>query len=479
MLKQYDAEKVNALTAEIDAKETERKDHASHIQDMMGTGETRAWDNSDHLKFREHREKHDWCQSEIDRMKAELEAMETTKPVANADKANKASPLMRWLKSGVNGLDSHERADQEKYAESMNMAGRNGYVEPIFGAAITPAGNTNVLDETVVQEVVEGLDAFGGALQCFTVAMTANGNVIKHPVYNDKNSNVPREAAKAGEQSGRAPGTKAQQQADEIDETALSGFQQVQLDAYVRNTGFLDISLWMNEDVGWDVGAFVRRTLMRRMGRTIEEELTNGGIAYASNVRSVRAATFAARDNEPTGFVARAGLTNYSAPSGDKDAIKWEDFNTLIHSIDPGYLKGEMGLYGYNMKPGKVGFMCNWAMLGKIKNLSDTQNRPLIVPSIQTGGLDTLFGFPVFVNLEMLDSGFDVQHARPIYFGNWGYMAARFSGAGFAIEEHYDSATAVKNSNRYLGRVRYDSDYIGSTLNNDDLAIKALYRNVA
>lgn len=467
-LKQYDATEEARLVSLADAKEKERVVVASRIQEMIDDGESKSWDNDQHLSFRQLKEKHDWLRSEIGRINSDVEAMQITKPVENAAKMNRDDGLLRWLKGGDAALDSHERVDQDKMAVEMSLGGGRRYIDPIFKAAVTPAGNSNVLDETVVQDVVQGLHQFGGAIQCATVAMTADGLVIKYPLYDDYSGGNPRAV--------QVPtGNAAAQQATAQTEGALSGFDQVELSAYVRNTLYLDISQFFNEDVRWNVGSFVRNVLMRRMGYQIENELTTGGIATLDNVATYPAPTA----NMPTGFMARATDTNYTSPSGSKTVLRWEDLNNLIHSVDSAYLMGEVGLYGFSHKMGKIGFMTSWQFLGEIKNLVDTQNRPLVIPSIQTGTLDTLLGYPVFINHQIPHKNFGAQHNRPIYFGNWGYFCARFAGQGFAIEEFYDSNVAPSNARRYMGRLRFDSEYIGTLDNNKGAAIRCLKRNIA
>ena len=77
-------------------------------------------------------------------------------------------------------------------------------------------------------------------------------------------------------------------------DNTINTFTMRRLNAYPFNTGFVDISRYMSEDVDWDVGAFVRRTLLRRMGRRIEHELAVGEGGTGGN-------------SAPVGFLARAG----------------------------------------------------------------------------------------------------------------------------------------------------------------------------
>lgn len=478
----YDAQEEARLVAAADAKEKTRQDLARRMHDTLGrdpdaagiTDEPKVLDPDEMLRYKSLEIHEQAVARELADLKAQIDAMRTVKPVEHAAEKQAADPLLRWLKSGYDGLSADERQAQADLSAGMEMGNGRRFVDPIFRAVDVPGDNPNVLDETVMQNVIEGLNAYGGAIDCFTVAMTPDGNTIKYPTYDDVTS------AGARKQAVKATGNVAAQQkvanaeATDANNTSISDFGQVELSAYVRNTNFIDISQFFQEDVKWDVGAFVRRTLSRRMGRTIENELTLGGVANAA-VDSIGAPSA----NGPTGFVARATDVNSSNNASDKTGIHWEDFNTLIHSVDPGYLRGEMGLYGYPHRPGKVGFAMNWTMLGRVKNVSDSQNRPLIIPSIQTGTVSTLFGYPIFVNLELPHDGFGTNFYRPVYFGNWGYMTVRFSGAGFAIEEFYDSNTAPTNARRYMGRIRYDSDYIGVTSSNKGEAIKCLKRNIA
>ncbi|MBF2756101.1 MAG: phage major capsid protein, partial [Gammaproteobacteria bacterium AqS3] len=154
--------------------------------------------------------------------------------------------------------------------------------------------------------------------------------------------------------------------------------------------------------------------------------------------------------------------------------LSWEDLITLVHSIDKAYLHGEMGTYGYAHKPGKVAFLTSWTIAGELQKLSDGDNRPIWMPSVSLGGYPTILGYPLHICQEF--SAADqlitpatianartngTTRARPIMFGNFGYFVARFSGPGLMIEQHYDSATAVRNHYRYMGRIRFDAECIG------------------
>ena len=472
---QYDETRHNDLVAERDSLESKRKDEAKRIHDMMESDKG-GWDQAEHLKFREYNAKHDWYKGEIAEMDAEIKALETIRPQDSKTQKRKfeGDPLVRWIRNGRDGLEAHEVKEQQDFnAEgSFGGGGTRRFIDPIFRAVVSPGGNPNVLDETVVQSVIDGLADFGGMVDCMTVAMTADGNTIKYPVYDD------------GTTRAQVPaGTKAQQQVAAQTENPLSAFTQRHLEAFVRNTGFIDISRYLEEDVKWDVGAFVRRTLMRRMGRLIEHEVTFGSHdkktgdtgAAATNRYDVAAITapFSGSKSLPVGMIERA--TDFETAT-NATAFDWTDFNRMVHSIDRAWLRGEQGLYGYPHMPGKTGFMCNWTMIGTLKNLKDDENRPLLIPSINDGMFSTLVGYPVFVNQELPEDDLSAANKRPIYFGNWSYFVLRFAGAGLAIEQHYDSATAVDNTYQYMGRLRYDSEFISTLSGEKTPVVKALKR---
>ena len=434
ILKPYDKADEARLVNELDKKETERAEIAKRIEDMMESKDA-AWSSEDHLKFKELEAKHSWLRQNIVDLNAEKDAVLATKPMdEKTAKAAKESPLNRWMNDKRDGLSHEERIEQEQMLDDMGVQGNRAlrYVDPIFRTIANPgnAANSKTLDETTVQTVIDGLTDYGGALDCMTVAFTENGNAINYPIYDD------------GDEPGvMVTGDRNAQEIAAQGETTLSAFEHVTLNAWVGQTKFLNVSRYFNEDVQWDVGQFIRRLLMRRVGRLIERQITRGNAATG-----------------PTGLVTRAGSKNKTTAAA---AFKFTDLNDLIYDIDRAYLMGEMGLYGFPHRAGKVGWMSTWKFKGALANMVDDDNRPILIPNVADGRFDMLLGYPLFINQEIPDTDFSAANKKPIYFGNWGAMTVRFAGAGLMIEEHYDSATAKTNSYQYMGRIRFDSECVG------------------
>ena len=147
----------------------------------------------------------------------------------------------------------------------------------------------------------------------------------------------------------------------------------------------------------------------------------------------------------------------------------------LVHGVDKAYLHGEMGTYGYSHKPGKVAFLTSWAIAGELQKIQDRQ----FSSTVDAVDCSWRVSYDSWLSVAHLPIVYKrnrhcprakpsyqyrrhaANYSRPIAFGNFGYFVARFAGPGLMIEQHYDSATAVQNHYRYMGRMRFDSECIG------------------
>ena len=122
-LKQYDKEEEGRLVAAADEQEQHRAECAKRIHDLHSNGESKSWDQEQHLQYRQLKEKHDWHKEETARIAAEVKAMRATKPMEPKVKkmVSERSLLDRWIRKGSKGLHEEELKVQQALITKAGM----------------------------------------------------------------------------------------------------------------------------------------------------------------------------------------------------------------------------------------------------------------------------------------------------------------------------------------------------------------------
>lgn len=179
------------------------------------------------------------------------------------------------------------------------------------------------------------------------------------------------------------------------------------LSAHTYTTKQIRVSLQLLQDSAFDVEAFVAKKFGQRLGRIHNTHFTTGdGIA------------------KPQGFItgATSGKTTASAT-----AIVYGEVIDLIHSVDPAYRNA----------PG-VKLTFHDLVLAYLQKLTDSQNRPLWLPSIREGAPDTFLGYPYVVNNDMASTV--AANNLTMAFGdfNSGYVVRKVKGISILrLDERY------------------------------------------
>ena len=106
---------------------------------------------------------------------------------------------------------------------------------------------------------------------------------------------------------------------------------------------------------------------------------------------------------------------------------------------------------------GMIGYMISDGCEKVLRVLTDTDARPLWLPSVREGTPDTYNGYPVVVNGHMVDPA---TGTVPMLFGNFAYYAIRTVRA-FELFRFMDSRTMQKNTVECLAFARRDARYMG------------------
>lgn len=212
----------------------------------------------------------------------------------------------------------------------------------------TAGGYTIAEDFSYALEVA--MLAYGGTLQVATVMRTDTGAALPWPTLNDTTNE----------------GVLLAENTQETEQALV--FAVKQLDAYKYSSRIVLASVEILQDSAFDFNGVVATALGERLGRILNRHLTVG-----------------TGSGQPNGIVTASAAGATAAASG---AIAFNDLVDLEHSVDPAYRTGAR-------------FMLHDTTLKLIKQLKDSQNRPLWLPGLAVREPDTILGYPYTVNQHM------------------------------------------------------------------------------
>ena len=384
-------------------------------------------------------------QSDREAVRGEMARMELVRP--ETVKRKSQSALSRFLRRGVNGIAKEEA---EEHAPVPGFSG--GAPGEGFGihaqTRSDDASGQELVQETVVPDVVERLASFGGLDRAAMAIMTGTGNELRYPQFD--------EATKKGRILG------AQNTAVTADD--MADFGVVTFQARTASSDPIVITLEMIQDSVIDIEGYAERVSMRRMGRAWADEFhgrtgDTGGDGTGSRAVSLY-----------------NGTTSGTA-AGTADTIEVDDLINLIYSVNRAYRDGtEMGEGGFAARSGFTGFLMSDAGEQACFSLKDEEGRPLWTPSWRDGVPDRLLRYPVMVDTSNTD-GITTTGHRPIFFGNFGYFAIR-TVAGIEFYRFSDSRTMQNHAVECMAFSRRDARPMGAgAAANQTEAVKFLTAN--
>ena len=220
----------------------------------------------------------------------------------------------------------------------------------------TVAEGGYTIPEGFYNQLQDNMLAYGGARDGATILTTASGNALPIPTV-DSTSNV---AAIVGEGSSH---TSPQ------DPT----FGVVTLNAFMYRA-LITVSFELLQDSAFDMESFAKAKLAEYLGRGTNRHFTLGN-----------------GSTQPQGYMVGSSSGKVSAAAA---AVTSNELLDLVHSVDPAYRQG----------PG-VRFKFHDQTLKALKQLLDTQDRPLWVPGIAVREPDTIHGYRYTVNQDMSQLG--------------------------------------------------------------------------
>ena len=222
-----------------------------------------------------------------------------------------------------------------------------------------------------VNRIEEALKFYGDMWNQAEILDTATGQPLPFPTDND--------TTVAGEIVGEGQQVSTQ-------DVSLG---QIMLSAYKFSTKMVKVSIELLQDSAFDLEAFLVKKFGTRLGRISNTKFTIGG--GPSNI----AGSPLVAAPEPTGILT-ASTSSGQTVIGDDNAttpdptnqVGYLDLVNLEHSVDPLYRMGAK-------------YMMHDSTLRFLKTLKDKFGRPLWVPAMASGQVDTINGYGFSINNDM------------------------------------------------------------------------------
>lgn len=279
-------------------------------------------------------------------------------------KSDGARIFAKWMRGGDQGLNAEDWA----------------IVRNTMSTTTTTEGGYTVATE-VATSVLDALKAFGGMRSVAEVIQTAQGNPMNFPTSDG--------TAEVGEIL--AENTTAT--------TLDASFGVKSLPVYKYSSKVVAVPFELLQDSSVDIEAFVRNRLVTRLGRITNTHFTTG-----------------TGSSQPNGVIT-ASTTGYTAANSTSQVttILYTSLIELVHSIDPAYR---------NLN--NCSFVMNDSSVKKLRQILDTQGRPIFVPGYDVSNLgtapDRLLGYPVVVNQDVASMA---ASAKSIAFGDLSFYKIR------------------------------------------------------
>ena len=286
---------------------------------------------------------------------------EATQP---AEEVKRSQAFNSFLRRGLGELSQEERQVMAEFrAQAAGTDDKGGYTVP----------------KEMQARILEKMKAFGGIASVAQIINTDNGRVIAWATADG--------TAEEGELVGE--NTAATESDTE--------FGTAELGAKKLSSKIIRVSNELLQDSGVDIEEYLSRRIAERIGRAEAKYLIQGtGVGSPAQPKGLQTAV--------------TGATQASAA-----AVTWQDFNALIHSVDPAYR---------NVGNTRIAFNDN--TLKTLKEMVDGQKRPLWLPDVAGVAPATILGHQYVIDQGIEDIGAGKKFA---YFGDFNrFIIRRVSG---------------------------------------------------
>jgi HK97 family phage major capsid protein len=252
--------------------------------------------------------------------------------------------LFHYLRFGMEDLSAEQRNMLRGRFQMANGETRAMSTTVAAGGYAIPEGFYNELQDNML--------AFGGARDGATVLTTSSGNAIPIPTSDA----TTQKAQIVGEGSA-------------LSSPQDPTFGVVTLNAFMYRSLIL-ISLELLQDSAFNMEAWIKAKLAEYVARGTNTHFTTGN-----------------GSSQPQGYIT-GGTSGHTADASN--AVSYNDLVSLEHSVDPAYRRG-------------AGVRWKFAdsTLKLLKQLKDSENRPLWLPGLAVREPDTILGYRYTINQDM------------------------------------------------------------------------------
>lgn len=260
-----------------------------------------------------------------------------------------------FMRNGLSDMDSDRRQMmKEKRALAAGTDSAGGYTVP------TAFRNT----------IIETMAAYGGVASVCQILDTNDGQMIEWPTT-DGTADLGELIGENGEAN----------EGDVVFGTANVGAKKI-------SSKIIRVPNELLNDSGIDMEAFLARRIASRIGRK-EAQLAIQGTGTGTPL-------------QPKGLAASVTL---SQPAGAAAVLTHTDLVNLKHKVDPAYRQGPRVRFGFND-----------TTLKSLKLLSDSEGRPLWLPSIAGVAPATIDGDEFFIDQAIDDVG---SSNKSVFYGDF------------------------------------------------------------
>ena len=335
---------------------------AQNMKQLLDDNKDKQWENS-------HQEKYDAMLSEVDAIDRDIKNVQAYLDKIADEHVDNAQ------QESFNGKNKDSKS-RELYAKFLRGGDRAmtaedwAHIRNTMSTTTESEGGYTVQTE-IAETLIESLKAFGGMREVAEVITTAQGNPMSFPTTNgtaEKGEIVAENASATG---------------------ADPTFGTIGLNVFKFSSKVVAVPFELLQDSVIDIGAFVNRRLVDRLGRITNEMFTVG-----------------TGTSQPRGAVTGSSAGKVGA-TGQTTTITFEDLLDLIHSVDPAY------------RAAAARFMMNDASLKVIRKMKDGQNRPIFLPGYDglSGPMaDSVLGYGVTINQDVATMA---ASAKSILFGDF------------------------------------------------------------
>ena len=412
-------------------------------------------------------QQHGQLTRELQVVNAELDRMESVKPVAKTRMKDTMMGIRnRWMAGGSRALGEDERklfiveATPEMIAAAPMLSAGGGAGEVFDPYAIVMADSDPLRSdidsgdesaaglaapETWAGDIVERLAYFGAVAQNCHNFTTSNGNDL----HQNQLDTTDEEGGAITDQS-QVAGTGLPPVAHD----QIGPVTDIVFKASWRHSNLMSVRLESFGDLHFDVAGRVMREAMRRQGRGWNRSFTTG-----SGVGTI-----------PQGLVTSATILDGEAGSADDGSggIDYENLLACQYAVDLSYLTGNEGGEGafVDAHGGMIGWQMNRNVEKQLREGVDQNGRPIWLPYLDIGRANqvspgTILGYPYSINQHMDDG--KSNNDFPLLFGSFGHYGVRNIG-GPMFYRFFDSNTITAMSVVFIGLSRRDARSRGPTV---------------